>query len=361
MCSIKRGKSLSFTERKIIELNYNKGVSISDIARMINRNKSTISREIQKGLTTQIDTLMFEYPIYSSDLAQSNHIKSMRCCGAKQKPFDKAFFDYVYNKMKNCGYSPCASLSDINNSFLLCKTKYSYNTIYRYIKQGLIYDLSMKDLPYGRPSSNSLLYQQYKRLPAGTSIEFRPKDILRRNTFGHWEMDSIIGSLGLSKNTLLSMIERKTRFQLVFKLQDHTSDSVVSALDFLESVFKDNFKNIFKTITCDNGVEFSNCAKLSRSCFNEGNQRTNIYYCHPASPRERGSNENGNRFIRRFISSGTDLDPIKKSEILYIQNYINSYPRKILGYTSAETSFRQELISAGISASYVDKMKTLVA
>lgn len=80
-----------------------------------------------------------------------------------------------------------------------------------------------------------------KRDIAGTSIEDRPEDILTREEFGHWEMDSVIGARGKSKNTLLTIFERKTRQPIIYKQSDKSSASVVAALDALEKRWVINF------------------------------------------------------------------------------------------------------------------------
>lgn len=89
---------------------------------------------------------------------------------------------------------------------------------------------------------------------------------------------------------------------------------------------------MFKTITTDNGTEFLNSDELERSCLSRRKQRTSVYYAHPYSAYERGSNENMNRMIRRFIPKGTDISKYTKQEIKRIEQWLNTYPRKILDY-----------------------------
>ena len=139
-------------------------------------------------------------------------------------------------------------------------------------------------------------------------------------------MDTVYGS---SLTCLLVFTERMTRQELIIKMKDRTNESVCKALNKLERRYGVvNFRNIFKTITCDNGVEFSNPDLLETSyCSHQ--KRTNIYYCHPYSSCERGSNENANKLIRRFIPKGSDISAYSNDFIKYIQNWINEYPRKI--------------------------------
>ncbi len=95
------------------------------------------------------------------------------------------------------------------------------------------------------------------------------------------------------------------------------------------------FPRVFKTITVDNGSEFLNSAELESSARRPGTRRTKIYYDHPFSAWERGSNENANKLIRWFIPKGTDISNLKQKDIRRIENWMNNYPRKIHGYSSA--------------------------
>lgn len=145
-------------------------------------------------------------------------------------------------------------------------------------------------------------------------------------------------------DTLLVLTERKTRNEIIFKLPDHTDEAVVAALDRLERKWgADMFKRVFKTITVDNGSEFADAEGLQRSIINEGEKRTKVYYCHPYSSWERGTNEVTNKMIRRKIPKGTNFDDRTEEEVESIENWINGYPRKIHGYHSAGELFEEEV------------------
>ena len=89
------------------------------------------------------------------------------------------------------------------------------------------------------------------------------------------------------------------------------------------------------TRNLDNGPEFLDFKALERSAINPDYQRTKIYYAHPYSSWERGTNENSNKLIRRFIPKGTDIGNISLKEIQRIEYWMNHYPRRIFGYKSA--------------------------
>ena len=123
------------------------------------------------------------------------------------------------------------------------------------------------------------------------------------------------------------------------------------ALDALErKCGARRFRAIFKSITFDNGSEFSAAEVLERSAVNKTIPRTKVYYCHPYSSWERGSNENANSMIRRRHPKGTDFSKVSAAEIAATEEWINNYPRKILGYKSSEVMFRECLREIGLIA-----------
>ena len=110
----------------------------------------------------------------------------------------------------------------------------------------------------------------------------------------------------------------------------------------LERKYKKEFSKKFKTITFDNGPEFRNWKSLEKSYDKRKRRpRTQVYYAHPYCSGERGSNENGNRLIRRFIPKGTDITQITEEFIQYIENWINNYPRAMFKYKSTNKILKE--------------------
>ena len=138
------------------------------------------------------------------------------------------------------------------------------------------------------------------------------------------------------------MTERKTRWELIIPSPDKTAASVVAAIDGLEAKYGDLFPKVFRSITCDNGCEFADAAGIERSTSGKGT-RTEVYYCHPYRPSERGSNENQNGLIRRHLPKGTDLSTVSYEETKRIEDWLNNYPRKMFGYLCSEQLFREEI------------------
>ena len=134
-------------------------------------------------------------------------------------------------------------------------------------------------------------------------------------------------------------------------IPNRKAETVVKALDALErKLGARRFRAIFKSITFDNGTEFAAAEELERSCVNKRLPRTKVYFCHPYSSWERGTNENTNGMIRRRFPKGTNFAAVTNAQIAQAENWINNYPRKILGYKSSEIVFRECLRELGIAA-----------
>ena len=169
----------------------------------------------------------------------------------------------------------------------------------------------------------------------GDNISLRSEEANKREEFGHWEGDLIIGAKGISKECLFTLIERQTRIYLSFKIKSKEMKNIVEILDSIETkIGKENFIALFKSITFDNGTEFRDFKGMSKSIF-DNEARTKIYYANPYHSWERGSNENGNRMMRKFFSKGTDFSTISEKSILKATNLINYSHRKLLNNSSS--------------------------
>ena len=321
-------KHLTKADRIRIEALIKAGVKIKEIADMLHVHRSTIYRELKRGRFTALNSDLTTEERYSPDIAH-----------------DK-YEDYIEEKIMKEDYSPAAVLGEIKAqqkesefSVMICTT-----TLYSYIDKGIFLHLTNKNLPVKKNKKRT--YKKVKktqaRASAGESIEKRPEEIETREEFGHWEMDTVKGKRGKSKNSLLVLTERKTRDEIVMKLPEHTAAAVVNALDAIERKWGDMFKQVFKTITMDNGSEFADCEGIERSALGAGS-RTKTYYCHPYSSYERGSNEVTNKMIRRHIPKGTNFDEKTDEEISAIESWVNNYPRKIHDYHSAGELFEEEI------------------
>ena len=169
--------------------------------------------------------------------------------------------------------------------------------------------------------------------PALPSIEIRPEPINNREELGHKEIDLIVGCKG-SKAAVLTIADRKGREEMGFRIPDKKAASVRAVFDRLErKLGKKRFRETFKSITTDNGSEFLEYSELTKSIF--GGKRFEVYYCHSYSAWEKGTNENGNRLLRRFFPKGTDFGKVSQRQIQEAVDWLNHYPRKILGWKCA--------------------------
>lgn len=336
-------KHLSETDRLKIEKALREGKPPKQIAKEIRVHISTIYREIKRGQCEHLNSDWTTEIRYSCDLAEMRYQANLRAKGAGLKiGSDRELAQFIEDKIVNEKYSPRAVLGEIEQKNLHFSVTISAPTLYSYIDKGIFLLLTNKDLPEKSKKKRGYRQVKAKRPPKGDSIEKRPAEIETRETFGHWEMDTVEGKKKVSKKRILVLTERKTRQEIQIIIPDGTAESVVRALDDIERRMGALFKMVFKTITVDNGGEFSDCEGMERSCIGEG-ARTKIYYCHPYSSYERGSNEKQNRMIRRFIPKGTNFDDMPQEEMDKIQHWLNNYPRGIFGYDTSESHFQREM------------------
>lgn len=338
-------KHLSQNDRIKMETMLNSGHKVVEVAEYLHVHRSTIYREMKRGEYTHRNSDYTEETRYSSDLGQKNHDWNAQGKGRNIKiGNDRTLAEYIEGKIIEDKYSPEAALAAAAESGIEFTTSISVRTLYRYIDKGIFLKLTNKDLPVkGKRKKHNKKVKVQKRASAGESIENRPDEVKDREIFGHWEMDTVKGKQGVTKSCMLVLTERKTRDEIIVKLPDQKAASVVEAIDRLERKWGDMFTKVFRSITVDNGVEFSDYEGLERSVLHEGEKRTFAFYCHPYSSWERGSNENNNRLIRRHIPKGEDFDEKQDRDIEYIENWINNYPRGIFGFKTSAQLFEEEI------------------
>lgn len=346
----KKGKHLTFEERQYIEYlvkkAYPKKVSKSFLVKALGCSYSTIQRELKRGEVQQQSSELLYYKSYSAELAQLNYDYKATAKGPELKIMnDYDFVEYVENKILNEKYSPDAIIMEFRENDYInpktgkpFKTKICTKTLYNYIDNDLFPRLTNKDLPReGRaPKRKQRRVRSSYRTVGGKGIWERPEEATQRLEPGHWEMDCIEGAKGKEKSCLLTMVDRITRETLIFKLPDQTQKSVLKVLDQLErELGRVKFNNRFKTITVDNGSEFLDYESLEKSKYSKIKKRTEIYFAHPYCSWERGTNEQTNGMIRRFIPKGSLISKVSKERIRKIQDWLNNYPRRIFNGKSA--------------------------
>ena len=342
---MRRFRHLTRTDRIRIESMLLAGMSAPKIAAEIGVSLRTIFYEKKKGRYMHRNTDWTEEPRYSADLAELRTQQAATGKGSQIKiGNDHKLAQYIEHKIAVEKYSPAAVLGEIKAKGLkFSVTILSPNTIYSYIDKGVFLHLTNKDLPVrGNKKRQYNKVRPVKRAPSGESIEKRPEEIRNRDTFGHWEMDTVVSARG-SLKALLVLTERLTRREIIRLLPDKTTASVVKALDDIERGMGGGFRDLFRTITCDNGTEFSDAAGIERSV--DGGTRTKTYFCHPYSSYERGSNENANKLIRRWQPKGSVFEDLTEEQVQSLEDWANRYPRKIHGWRCAEDMFQYHLHS----------------
>lgn len=338
MYTSKRNKRfLTPTERVKIELWHKEGYSQAEIARRLGVNRSSICRELRKGQCEQLNGDTWEtYYIYSAEIAQQKHDYAQTAKGSDLKIGNR--FDYLKaiedRVLDNHSFEEAILYVADTMQFDIIITK---QTAYRYLDMGLFPRLKRKDLPCPRRKHRRKVTRRTNAShPDHRSIEHRPKEVAGRTTFGHWEIDSIIGKRKGQRESLITLSERLSRVEIVLRVNGKTAADTVQALQALARKIGKDFPKIFKTITCDNGSEFADQQGMEKG-------GATVYFCHPQSPGERGTNENSNRILRRKIPKGKSLSRFTPKQAKEVQDWINDIRRPILGGKSSQQVLFEEL------------------
>lgn len=325
------------TDRLKIEALWNAGHSYREIGRALGFAHSSVHYEVTRSLYPHQGAECTRRPDhYSADIGQQ---KADFYATSKGRPIKlgnhHAYAAYIAEQVK----AKCSPDVIVHTLRKRAEWTVSTPTLYRYIRQGYIPGITAKSLPeVSRRTHKHSHVAPAARPPKGTSIERRPDEINARATFGHWEMDSIVGKARGRNQSLLTLTERLTRYEIVLRVRSKTSAATVAALD---SVFSKYPKGVFKSITVDNGSEFQDCYGMEHD--KNGEKRTDIYYCHPYSSCERGSNERNNRILRRFFPKGKTFEFYTSKDCEKAAEIINNTPRKILNYATPAELFQEQL------------------
>lgn len=324
---------MTYGEREQLEALHRAGISVAAIARQLGFCRQTIYNELRRGEYDCINSACGYYTPgkrYSADKAQQIHNWNQTAKGRPLKiGSDRTYADFIEHKILTDRFSPAAALAAARTAGH--QTRICTSTLYSYIDKGVFLHLTNQDL-WEKSKRKKQTYRPVQRIihPKLPSIMNRPTYIEERLEHGHWEMDLIIGKAG-SRAVLLTLTERVTREEIITKLPDRRAETIQRAIDRLEKdMGKQKFREKFRSITTDNGSEFLKYEKLVQSIY--GGQRFQIWYCHSYAAWEKGSNENHNRMIRRFFPKGTDFTKVTKKQVAAIQDWMNSYPRKVLDW-----------------------------
>lgn len=325
---MKKQHYMTYPERCQLEALHKARLPVRQIAEQLGFSERTIYRELKRGAYTGRDSEWRDYISYSADIAQQSHEYAQTAKGRPLKiGTDHALANFLERKIVEEHFSPAAALASAQKEGY--GTEISVNTLYRYIDKEIFLKLRNKHL-WRKGKKREHAQRPISRIahPKLPSIEQRPVAISQRSEFGHWEMDLVVGKEGKGA-ALLTLTERMSRKEIVEKIPDKKAASVRAVFDRLEKTMP-HFKETFRSLTTDNGSEFMEYNELCRSI--HGGQRFDVWYCHSYSAWEKGSVENHNGIIRRFFPKGTDFTKVSKKRIQEVEDWMNNYPRKLLGW-----------------------------
>ena len=321
-------KHLTAIQRGKLEVLRKEGKSVKDIADELGGHRSTIYREIKRGSVTQAqnkNSRIVYQEVYFADAAQrlseqrrakSYFIKLQKI----SQNFLTAFHEAMIAKPRVHSVDTFINIyTQKHPEEVIPSTK----TMYNYIHQNLL-DVKLIDLPRAVRMRSKSKKRPSTKKHIGTSIDERPESINDRSEFGHWEIDSVLGKVRADEPSILTLVERQTRYALTVYLDGKKAEYVNQAVLQLRNHYP------IRSITADNGTEFSKLSEI------EG---IDVYFAHAYSSHERGTNENFNGLLREFIPKGQSLKQITADYLEEATTAINERPRRILGMKTAKNLF----------------------
>lgn len=315
-------KRLANKERESISRGLAQKRSIREIAREISRSPSTVTREIKRN-SGKTGYRAFSASQRARTAAASR--KKGKSKIAKQEPLRR----YVLEKLKE-EWSPKEISERIKIEYPWdIAMQISHEAIYQYIyilprgelKQTLIKALRQEH-KYRRTQKVGIPEENRGKIANMLSIEERPAEVADRTVPGHWEGDLILGKY--KRSALGTLVERTTRYTILVPLGDQKD--ALSVREAYAEAFKTVPDEMRKTLTYDQGKEMSRHEQFT---IDTGIQ---VFFAHPGSPWERGTNENTNGLIRQYFPKGTDFTQVSEDEIKKVQRKLNDRPRKVLNY-----------------------------
>jgi IS30 family transposase len=330
----KNYKRLSLAERIIIETLLNEKRKKSYIAIQLSRSRSTVSREINNWVIRPGD----RYDAHLAHWYAQDDIQSRRL-QCKLDQFPRLKMAVFRGLLSGCSPELIAGrlrLAYSNDPSM----QISYESIYRFIyahPQGRINMKLIKLLT--RHKSRRRKPRPHKRrvrIMDRISIDQRPLHVENRQETGHWEGDLMIGRK--QGSCIGTLVERKSRYALIVKMTNKKSKTVTAAFASKLKQLPATFK---KSLTYDNGLEMAKHKSFTKTT------GMTVYFAHPYSSWERGTNENTNGLVRRFYPKKTDFNLLSQKQLDVLQERLNNRPRKVLGFHTPKEIFIYEKLKSG--------------
>jgi len=322
---------LTLNERRQLDQMHNRRTSIAEIARTLGRHRSTIYRELKRNQFADKDMpeLNGYYCLTAQDKARNRRIKLTKLMQHIE------LRDAVIEQLK-VGWSPeqIAGRLRLDDSDLTI----SHETIYRFVysQQSHERDLYLY-LPEHRRRRRPRNARRTRgvRLPDALALQNRPDIVSDRHEFGHWEGDLVMFRKEFGKANITTLVERKTRYTTLFRNNDRQSKPIMNQVVNGYSALPHNARRSF---TFDRGTEFAAWQELKNGL------GADVWFCNPHAPWQRGTNENTNRRLRRYLPRTTNPLSISQSHLQSIADILNATPRKCLGYRTPSEVFREEMM-----------------
>lgn len=327
-----KGHHLTEIERGKIASFHSLGYSNRQIAKAIGVSPQTINNEISRGTIEQIKKVngkVQHLNCYFPDTAPQRYLKKRELCHRPSK-FDQvtAFLGFFVGQFIDNGWSPDTAVGRAKSEGLfLVDEMVCTTTLYKYIDEQRLEIRNIDLVEKSNRPTKRHISKKHKRL-LGRSIEERPNSVDKRESFGDFEIDTIVGKRNGHESVVLTLTERKTRFEIMRLIDGRDADSVDYAM---KEIIK-KYGHLINSITADNGPEFSNLSFVMSGI-------ADVFYTHPYTSCERGTNEVHNRMIRRDLPKGLSLDTVGPQIIKNIESKLNNMPRRLLNYKTPQELF----------------------
>jgi IS30 family transposase len=327
-----RTRQLSFAEREEIALLLAAGNGVREIARRLDRDPSTISREQRRVPHNPNDP---HRPVYRASTAQADADAKARRPKAAKLATNLRLRVEVQNRLK-AKHSPEQIAARLREDFPDDPEMWvSQETIYQALfvqGRGALKRELTRHLRTGRSLRKPRRQpdQRRGRIPDMVNIAERPKEVEDRAVPGDWEGDLILGTVE-SGSAIGTLVERATGFVLLLHLLgDHGAETVAQAMIAKMCELPEQLR---RSLTWDQGIEMASHVKIAEAT------GLNIYFCDPHSPWQRGTNENTNGLLRQYFPKGTDLNVHDAAHLDAVADQLNGRPRKTLDWKTPAEAF----------------------
>lgn len=328
---------LSAEEREEISRGLAQRLTLGEIARLLGRETSTISRELSR--------LNYSSKYYRATFAQEMADDKRNHRTSNKLLVNERLRDYVHRRILVEHWSPQQIAARLKLEYPNdMDMRASHETIYTYVfclargslKKELKAALRQHKTKRGRSRQEAQQKRTANRIPDVVSIEARPKEVEDRIIPGHWEGDLIMGKGNHS--ALGTLVERTTRTVILVPVESKQAEHV--AMRFAEEL-QTLPQQMKLTLTYDRGSEMARHRLFTKYT------QMQVYFADPQSPWQRGTNENTNGLIRQFFPKSTEFRSLSRADIKYVQDLLNGRPRKALAYRTPYEALSQLLAEKG--------------